>query len=366
MHNGIIDKNRRELSLLDPRIDQVLPSHFQERYPKLTLLFQYYYEWSNEELEATELLMHMFESRDITSVDERLLVFIEDELLLGQSYFEGFRDKRAAAKFSNILYRSKGTKYSIQQFFRTFFGIDPEIIYGKESVFTLNNSKLGGDDFKFLTDDKLYQNYALLIRSGVPVSRWIDMYKLFVHPAGFYIAGQVQIIGEAFLGNSIQISQGQTLIPPAGMLEMPYAGIRDPIVPVLEGIASLSMTSQVGTISYAVWEAQFTDLGASIKLDIDRASLKRFETNSLELLDRYYPTLIKLVDGFVVGEGLPGYAGTGSPASFDPDWNPIFPTFDMDSTDVGEVVGGGTLRFDLDSDATGVTPFSTLAQFDAP
>lgn len=366
MHLGILDKNRRELSLLDPRIEQVLPSHFRDRYPKLTLLFQYYYEWVNEDLDATELLMHMFETRDVSAVDERLLVFIEDELLLGQSYFEGFRDKRAAAKFSNILYRSKGTRYSIQQFFRTFFGLDPEIIYGKESVFTLNNSKLGGDDFKFLTDDKLYQTYALLIRSGVPVSSWIDMYKLFVHPAGFYIAGQVQIVGEAFLGNSIQIDQAQSLIPPDGMLEMPFPGLRDPIVPILEGVASLSMTSQVGTISYAVWEAQYTDLSGPVKLDIDRAALKRFETNSLGLLDRYYPSLIKLVDGFVVGEGLPDYAGTGSPASFSGDWNPIFPTFDMDSTTLGEVAGGGTLRFDLDSDATGVTPFSTLAQFDAP
>ena len=31
---------------------------------------------------------------DINQVDNELLKFIEDELLLGQSYFEGFIDKR--------------------------------------------------------------------------------------------------------------------------------------------------------------------------------------------------------------------------------------------------------------------------------
>src|SRR6056300_662050 len=207
----LTDLNRRDVAFPKYYIEEVLPEFFKTEYPKLITLLDEYYHFEDGEDSPSRLVNDLFYNRDITQTDIDLLSYIEDELLLGQSYFEGFADKRAAAKFSNILYRSKGTKYSIQQFFRTFFGIDPEIIYGKESVFTLNNSKLGGDDFKFLTDDKLYQNYALLIRSGVPVSRWIDMYKLFVHPAGFYIAGQVQIIGEAFLGNSIQISQGQTL-----------------------------------------------------------------------------------------------------------------------------------------------------------
>ena len=108
-------------------------SSFRESYPKLINLLDQYYEFEDSDASPSRLLNDLFRSRDITQTDAELLKYIEDELLLGQSYFEGFQDKRAVpAKYSNTLYRSKGTKYSIQQFFRTFFGIDPEIIYTKE------------------------------------------------------------------------------------------------------------------------------------------------------------------------------------------------------------------------------------------
>ena len=66
-------------------------------------------------------------------------------------------------KYSNTLYRSKGTKYSIQQFFRTFFGIDPEIIYTKKNVFKVGetDSFIGDQSQRFLTNDKLYQTFAI-------------------------------------------------------------------------------------------------------------------------------------------------------------------------------------------------------------
>ena len=64
--------------------------------------------------------------------------------------FEGFIDKRTATKFSNNLYRSKGTRFSIQQFFRMFFGIDVEIIYTKKDVFRIGTegSEIGAESSK--------------------------------------------------------------------------------------------------------------------------------------------------------------------------------------------------------------------------
>jgi len=106
-HDNFIDKKRRRLNLRDVHIDDVLPEYFASAYPKFISLLQRYYEFQNQ-YDATELLNHLFSSRDITETDITLLNFIEDELLLGGSYFEGSGDKRAAANFSSTLFRAKG------------------------------------------------------------------------------------------------------------------------------------------------------------------------------------------------------------------------------------------------------------------
>lgn len=347
-HLGIDDKNRREIRLLDRRVEQVLPLDFQNKYPKLFSLFKQYYEFQSE-YEVTELLEHLFETRDVTVVDESLLLFIEDELLLGQSYFEGFSDKRSAAKFSNTLYRSKGTQYSIQQFFRMFFGEDPDVIYPKENVFTLNDSKLGGDDFRFLTDDKLYQTFSILIRSGLSVSQWLEIYKLFVHPAGFYVAGEVLALGQAFLGTSIQ----EPLTAPPGLKEMPFAGLPDPIVPIVEGLADLSIGSILPRLEqYAIWDSEYTNGIGQIRLDASRASTKVFQAQTLQALDNSFPTLLKLVDGYVIGQPLSGFGIGYSNTAADSAHFPVFPSFDMDSDQSAESQLG-TLMFDLDSSGDG-------------
>lgn len=202
MHNNFVDKNRRLINLKDDQVRNVLPEYFAGTYPKFITLLESYYEWQDEN-NATELLNHLFASRDINETDITLLTFIEDELLLGESYFKGFgttdAELRAAANFSNILFRSKGTKFAIEWFFRSFYGTDVEVIYPKESVFRigLDASRIGPDSLHYLTDDKLYQTWALLIKAGVPISQWKDLFKLFSHPAGMYLGGEVLLLGEA-------------------------------------------------------------------------------------------------------------------------------------------------------------------------
>ena len=205
-HDNFIDKKRRRLNLRDVHIDDVLPEYFASAYPKFISLLERYYEFQNQ-YDATELLNHLFSSRDITETDITLLNFIEDELLLGGSYFEGSGDKRAAANFSSTLFRAKGSKYSIEWFFRSFFQLDPEVLYTKENVFLIADdknsnsfsSKLGPSSLRFLTDDKLYQTFAILVRAGIPVNQWKKLFKLFVHPAGMYLGGEVLLEGQANL-----------------------------------------------------------------------------------------------------------------------------------------------------------------------
>ena len=208
-----LDIRRRDINLQKADIKSVLPEHFQEQYPNLISLFEAYYQFLEDEDQPGNQINELYKNRDISQVDTDLLQYIEDELLLGQAYFGGFINKREAAKFSNILYRSKGTRYSIQQFFRAFFGTDPEVVYPKENVFRIgpiinndlssNNdagdqvvegaSVIGSESQRFLTDDKLYQTLAILIKSDIPINVWREVYKLFVHPAGMYLGGQVVI-----------------------------------------------------------------------------------------------------------------------------------------------------------------------------
>lgn len=205
-HDGFIDKGRRDLNLLEPRIEEVLPQYFTTQYPKFISLLERYYEFEKDSASPTELIGHLFESRDINQTDLSLLSFIEDELLLGSNYSEGFLDKRAAANFSSQIFRAKGTKYSIEWFFRAFFGIDPEIFYPKKNVFLLAgvdsdtlDSKIGAGYEKFITNDKLYQTFALQIKSELGVEEWENIYKLFVHPAGMYLGSRYVINAEAEL-----------------------------------------------------------------------------------------------------------------------------------------------------------------------
>ena len=198
MHNNFLDKRRRNLRLQPDQVELVLPEHFEASYPKFISLLKFYYEFQSDE-KATELLHHIFAARDISETDIELLDYIEDELLLGDSYFQSFAtgdaQKRAAANFSNVLFRSKGTKFAVQWFFRSFYNLDVEIVETKNNVFKLNDikSKLGSESLHYLTDDKLYQTFAYLVRSSVPISKWGELFRLFVHPAGMYLGAQLLI-----------------------------------------------------------------------------------------------------------------------------------------------------------------------------
>lgn len=290
----LTDRYRRELTIDKPSVYEALPAHFDEKYPKLVKFLQEYYNSHEEADNPVEKLNDLLLSRDITGASTELLTFISNELLLGKPYFESFNDKRTSLQFSNLLYRSKGTEFSINQFFRVFYGLDIEVRYGRDEVFyvgdpnreemvfagegetgpsnypytfkgsdltvsvldsdgvyqilrqdtdytldfatqtisvqsldsagaghdsndsllsflatngkvaTGSSLKIVGDrrtqttigsdvTNKYITNDKFYQLYGLLISTPIGVSTWKDAYKTFVHPAGMYLAGQVSI-----------------------------------------------------------------------------------------------------------------------------------------------------------------------------
>ena len=201
------DDNRRELAFPTGRdVEKVLPDHFKTEYPKLVSFLKEYFHFEDSDGSPSRLVNDLFYARDINQVDESLLSYIEDELLLGQAYFEGFIDKRTAAKFSHNLYSTKGTKFSIQQFFRMFYGIDVEVDYPKKDVFTVGSSEIGANSIKFLTNDELYQTFAIRIISELSQATWERPYKLFVHPAGMFVGSEVRLENTGLLNTSSPLS----------------------------------------------------------------------------------------------------------------------------------------------------------------
>ena len=275
----IKDNNRRALRFTDQRkVADVLPSHFVEDYPKLIKLLEYYYEFEDGDTSPSRFLDDLIVSRDITEVDSTLLEYIEDELLLGQSYFEGFQNKRAAAKFSNTLYRSKGTLYSIQQFFRMYYGIQPDVRYTKEDRFIIGQDDIGYDSQKFITDDKLYQTYAIQIKAEIPVSEWREAYKLFVHPAGMYFGGEVQIVSDVRLN----------------LDNMPdfVKAINDPVVQGEATMGILAYDDVTGIVENLQTDS---DQAPQYRIDLTK-TLDNFNAQTIAQLDSSYESLKDFTD----------------------------------------------------------------------
>ena len=82
----------------------------------------------------------------------------------------------------------------------------------------------------------------MLVKSTLPIDTWRDIYKLFVHPAGMYVAGEVQIVSIA--------EPGYAIMPP---------GIADSTGPIYLGEAS------VATLGFNATNHIVQDLGSRLE-----------------------------------------------------------------------------------------------------
>jgi hypothetical protein len=177
------ETNRDYTQLEKYPVYETLPAYFELEYPKFTAFLDKYYR-------------HSFGTGPA-----KLLRFFSQELLLGRDYFDTFVDKQTAIQTSNLLYRSKGTQYSIQQFFRVFFGFDVDIRYGRDEVFIVgdpgveeliytselrNGVAFPGSRLRFKFDDGEVQAYAL---AKLPLEVFRDGLYVIVS-AGEYVVDQ--------------------------------------------------------------------------------------------------------------------------------------------------------------------------------
>lgn len=188
--------NRKSIDFRTSKVDQVLPDYFKEDYPNLIKFLEYYYDFMDSDgthAFNTDIRELMF-AKDIESTSLDLLDNLFKEIGLGTSQ-DFFTDPRQEATLFAKFFRVKGSLYSAEGFFRSFFNEEVIVSYPKEDIFKVGESRIGADSFKFLTNNKLYQIFSILIKSGQPVSKWNELYKQFAHPAGWYFEGQIALEG---------------------------------------------------------------------------------------------------------------------------------------------------------------------------
>jgi hypothetical protein len=189
----VSDLNRRDIQFHASAVNSVLPEHFRELYPDLIVFLEKYYEFldSDQTIDFDQTIKQLLLSRDIQESRLSELNLLLKEIGMNVIPINYFKDPRSAARLLANFYRVKGSLFSAVGFFRAFYQSNAEIVYPKRVLFTVGESLIGPDDGFIIQDGRLYQIFSILIRSEIPIAEWGDLYKMFVHPAGFYLGSEV-------------------------------------------------------------------------------------------------------------------------------------------------------------------------------
>mgnify|MGYP003644352933 CR=1 FL=1 len=199
MSNGrertLKDFNRLPLELHRSSVKEILPEYFITEYPNIILFLEYYYDFMDDRDEFGGLIKDIYTCRDIEDNSLQQLDLLLNEFALGVGIKKFPVKPREIIRNFAKFYRVKGSKYSSEGFFRAFFLTDAEIHYPKNDLFYLNDSssEIGVEQQKVLQDGGIYQLLSHLIKTDRGMPEWEELYKKFVHPAGFHLAAEIVI-----------------------------------------------------------------------------------------------------------------------------------------------------------------------------
>ena len=189
----LTDYGRLDVTFHRNAVKEVLPEHFTTDYPNLITFLESYYEFLDSGDNFGALIQDLYTIRDVEASSLQHLdnMFREFAQGMSQSFFKSPREViRNFARF----FRVKGSRYSAEGFFRAFFGEDVEVSYPKNDIFFLNDSNhLVGDPYSIIQDGGAFQILSIMLKAPLSFSKWGELYKKFVHPAGFFLSNEVLI-----------------------------------------------------------------------------------------------------------------------------------------------------------------------------
>ena len=246
MPHSLEDLNRRKVTLKTSKIGEVVPEYFQEDNPKLITFLEKYYSHldSNQTHGFGHLINELVYARDVAQTSEANLDELIKEIGNGLQASSFFKQPRLMAKLLGDFYRAKGSLNSAEGFFRGFFNQEAEVSFPKDKIFTVGQSEIGFESDKFIQDNAQFQIFSILIRCGISVTDYENLYKKFVHPAGFHFAGEVLTATEALL--TIEPFGVDPLEPDAPNIIASGEALLSPIGPFSDITGILDSTSGVG------------------------------------------------------------------------------------------------------------------------
>ena len=202
MTHKLEDVGRRQINFINRSVREVIPEHFTSDYPDLVKFLEYYYDFldSDGQSSFSTEIHQLFTLRDITETPTEYLNSLIGELGAGLQNGDNFTNSRFTTRRFADHYRNKGSRFSVEEFFRAFFQQDVEVLYPKVDIFTVGRDAIGYNSQKYIQDYGRYQIYSILLKVGLGVPTYRELYKKFAHPAGFYFEGIVAVEGEADLG----------------------------------------------------------------------------------------------------------------------------------------------------------------------
>lgn len=269
--------NRAQPNLRAYSVKEVLPQYYSEAYPHLVTFLEGYYDYLDSD-EAISGISDLTSIYDLESTTLEHIDYIFKTIADGanSTYFSDPRE--VLRNFANF-YRVKGTKFSAEGFFRAFYGIDVEVEYPKNNIFIVGESQIGTESLRFIQNSALYQIFSVLIKSSIPLNTWKDLYKKFVHPAGFFLGGSVVL--EIPSTNST-------------LLTMPD-NIEEPPPPVLaEGTATLGVVNQLTEIIGILPDNQDSDSVVE-RINLN-TRINRFKDVPLQTLIDQYERIDDILD----------------------------------------------------------------------
>ena len=198
MGHKLQDINRRNLSFSKSSVKEVLPEYFTEAYPNLVLFLEKYYDFlEDEEAQSFKTdINNLLLVRDPGQTPEKYLSFLIEEIGDGLQSNSFHANPRLMVNLLAQFYRVKGSLNSIEGFFRGFYGDEITVEYPKNKMFIVGESQVGFESQKFIQDNELYQIFSILIKTSLSTDKWRDLYTKYVHPAGFYYAGEIILENE--------------------------------------------------------------------------------------------------------------------------------------------------------------------------
>ncbi len=192
--------SRRPKNFIHRKVSEALPEYFGGDYPKFITFLEKYYQFLDSDGTHSfgKDVKQSFDLRDVHATQQ--LNNLISEIASGLPNGDAFTDPRYSATRLAELQRNKGTRFAVEEFFRLFFQEAVEVEFPKKDIFTVGSSKIGPDSLKIIQNGQLYQVFSVLIKTALSTNTWEELYKKFMHPAGFFIGTRIVSDTEADAG----------------------------------------------------------------------------------------------------------------------------------------------------------------------